>query len=140
MVNSPRELVRSIVQVALAMVVAYAAAAAVRYGLIERADLGQLCEGRMAPWWCQARMLVIRAFLQDVFGLSSVALAALALWWRSRGLALLAVAVGTCGMVLYNFTWAGVGVIGGALALARLQGPWQQHGQPEREAHDAPGR
>ena len=139
MVNSPRVLVRSIAMVAVAILGAYVAAAAVRYGLIEREDLGQLCEARLAPWWCHARMLVIRAFLHDVFGLGSVAFAALALWRRSRGLALLAVAVGTCGMVLYNFTWSGVGVIGGALALARLQGPWQQHGQPEGEAHDTPG-
>ena len=124
--------------VALAILVAWFAASALRYGLIEREDLGPLCEARWVPWWCHARMLVIRAFLHDLFGLASVAVAALALWRRSRVLALLAVAVGTCGMVLYNFTWSGVGVVGGALALARLQGPWQQHGQPEREAYDAP--
>jgi NAD/NADP transhydrogenase beta subunit len=139
MASSPQVLVRSIAMVGLAILAAWFAASALRYGLIEREDLGPLCEARLVPWWCQARMLVIHAFLHDVFGLASVAVAALALWRRSRGLALLAVAVGTSGMVLYNFAWGGVGVIGGTLALARLQGQWQQDGQPEREAHGAPG-
>jgi hypothetical protein len=71
-------------------------------------------------------LLIIRAFLHDVFGLTSVALAVIAAWRRSGTFAVAAVAVGTVGMVLYGFTWSGVGVLGGALVLARLQGQWQQ--------------
>ena len=66
-------------------------------------------------------MLVIHAFLNDVFGRASVAFAALALWRRSAIAAYLALTVGTWGMMLYNFTWSGVGVLGGALALARCR-------------------
>ncbi len=117
---------RVIATVALAGIVAYIVAATVRYGLIEREDLGLLCDTPAAPWWCSVRLLIIRAFLHDVFGLTSVALAVIAAWRRSGTFAVAAVAVGTVGMVLYGFTWSGVGVLGGALVLARLQGQWQQ--------------
>ena len=117
---------RVIARIAVTGIAAYIGAAALRYGLIEREDLGLLCDTPAAPWWCSVRLLVIRAFLHDVFGLTSVALAAIAAWRRSGAFAVAAVAVGTVGMVLYGFTWSGVGVLGGALVLARLQGQWQQ--------------
>ena len=117
---------RVIATIAATVVVAYLVAAAVRYGLIEREDLGLLCDTAAAPWWCSVRLLIIKAFLHDVFGLSSVVLAAAAAWRRSGAVAVLAVAIGTIGMVLYGFTWSGIGVLGGALVLARLQGQGQQ--------------
>ncbi|MCE3284805.1 MAG: hypothetical protein K0R70_1061 [Steroidobacteraceae bacterium] len=131
---APRSLVRTILALALVGAAAWLAANAVRYGLVERDDLGPVCDAATAPWWCHVRMLVIRAFVHDVFGLASLACAAAASWRRSRWLAHAAVAVGVVGMVLYNFTWAGAGVIGGAMVLARLGGPWQQHGEPEHHA------
>ena len=117
---------RVIATIAVTVVVAYIGAATLRYGLIEREDLGLLCDSPAAPWWCSLRLLIIKAFLHDVFGLTSVALAALAAWRRSAVAAVLAVAIGTVGMVLYGFSWSGAGVLGGALVLARLQGQWQQ--------------
>jgi glycerol uptake facilitator-like aquaporin len=111
---------------AATVVIAYVLANAARYGLVERDDLGAVCQSSEAPAWCDVRMLIIQGFLNDVFGRSSVALAALSAWRRSAVAAHLAVAVGTFGMVLYGFTWSGVGVLGGALVLARLQGQWQQ--------------
>jgi hypothetical protein len=119
---------RVVAMIAATVVAAYLVAATVRYGLIEREDLGLLCDTEAAPWWCSVRLLIIKAFLHDVFGLSSVVLAAAAAWRRSRAVAVLAVAIGTVGMVLYGFTWSGIGVLGGALVLARLQGQGQQHG------------
>jgi len=117
---------RVIATIALAGIVAYIVAATVRYGLIEREDLGLLCDTPAAPWWCSVRLLIIKAFLHDVFGLSSVLLAGAAAWRRSAAVAVLAVAIGTVGMVLYGFTWSGLGVLGGALVLARLHGQGQQ--------------
>jgi len=117
---------RVIATIAVTVMVAYIGAATLRYGLIEREDLGLLCDSPAAPWWCSLRLLIIKAFLHDVFGLTSVALAALAAWRRSAVAAVLAVAIGTVGMVLYGFSWSGAGVLGGALVLARLQGQWQQ--------------
>jgi hypothetical protein len=120
--------------IALMVLVASAAATAVRYGLIERDDVGTACDALSAKWWCTLRMLVIQGFLNDIYGRASVALAALALWRRSAIGAWLAIAVGTWGMVLYTFTWSGVGVLGGAMALARLQGQWREDGETEQEA------
>jgi hypothetical protein len=125
---------RAFARIAVTVIAAYAVAAAVRYGLVERDDLGSICQSAASPWWCDLRMLVIRGFLNDVFGLSSVVLAALALWRRSALAATLVVAIGTFGMVLYGFTWSGIGMLGGAMVLARLQGQWQQHAQTEQRA------
>jgi glycerol uptake facilitator-like aquaporin len=125
---------RAFVRIVATVVVAYAIATAVRYGLVERDDLGSICQTAASPWWCDLRMLVIRGFLNDVFGRASLVLAALAIWRRSALAAMLAVAIGTFGMVLYSFSWSGIGMLGGALVLARLQGQWQQHGQSEQHA------
>lgn len=124
---------RSLAVIVPVMVGAYAVGALVRYGLIEREDLGHLCESDAAPAWCPIRLLVIHAFLNDVFGLTSVGLVLCALWWRSLPFALGAVAVGTIGMVLYGFTWSGVGVLCGLLIAGRLQAERHEHGEAERK-------
>lgn len=125
---------RAFVRIVATVVVAYAIATAIRFGLVERDDLGPICQSVASPWWCDLRMLVIRGFLDDVYGRASLVLAALAIWRRSALAATLAVAIGTFGMVLYSFTWSGIGLLGGALVLARLQGQWQQHAQSEQHA------
>ena len=125
---------RAFVRIVATVVIAYAIATAVRYGLVERDDLGSICQSASSPWWCDLRMLVIRGFLNDVFGRASLVLAALAIWRRSALAATLAVAIGTFGMVLYSFSWSGIGMLGGALVLARLQGQWQQHAQSQQRA------
>jgi hypothetical protein len=122
------------VRIVATVVVAYGIATAVRFGLVERDDLGSICQSAASPWWCELRMLVIRGFLDDVYGRASLILAALAIWRRSAVAATLAIAIGTFGMVLYSFTWSGIGMLGGALVLARLQGQWQQHAQSEQRA------
>jgi hypothetical protein len=122
------------VRIVATVVVAYGIATAVRFGLVERDDLGAICQSAASPWWCELRMLVIRGFLDDVYGRASLILAALAIWRRSAVAATLAIAIGTFGMVLYSFTWSGIGMLGGALVLARLQGQWQQHAQSEQRA------
>ena len=124
---------RALMLVALTMIAAYAVGASLRYGLIEREDLGLICDAAGAPLWCGFRLLVIRAFLHDVFGLSSLALLAIAVWRRSLPCALAAIALGTVGMVLYSFTWSGVGALGGLLVAGRLQLDRPEHGDPQRQ-------
>jgi hypothetical protein len=130
----PARLKRAILLLFLVGGVAFGAATAVRYGLIERDDLGPACEVVTPAWWCHLRMLVIRAFLDGVFGYASLAFALLASWRRRSWLAYAGVVVGTFGMVLYDFTWSGAGVVASALVVARLQGQWQQHRQAEQHA------
>jgi hypothetical protein len=130
----PAGLPRTFVDIFGTAFVACAVALAVRWGLVERDDLGKVCDAVGAPWWCELRLLVIRAFLNDVFGRASVILAGVAFWRRSPIAACLALTTGTWGMVLYNFTWSGVGVLGGAMALTRLNGQRQENGRTKHEA------
>lgn len=118
-----RLLVRIVATVAAACVVA----AILRFGLVEPDDLGLRCRAT-ALWWCDLRLLIVRAFLHGVFGFSSIALAAVAAWRRSTLAAHLALATGSMGMVLYDFTGSGVGVLGGVMVLAGLQRQRQQDG------------
>jgi hypothetical protein len=129
-----RSLARTIVGIVLVVVIASGMGTAVRYGLIERAELGFRCDATGAPWWCALRMLLIRAFLHHVFGVASVACAALAAWRRSSAFAWSAIVVGTWGMVLYDFTLSAAGLLGGALVIARLQGEWSEHARREQHA------
>ena len=133
-VVSAAGLPRTIATIFGTVLIACALAFAVRWGLVERDDLGTACDAVTAPWWCDLRMLVIRAFLNDIPGRASVILAGLALWRRSPVAGYLALAIGTWGMVLYTFTWSGVGVLGGAMALAGLQGQRQEDARTEQEA------
>jgi hypothetical protein len=140
--TTPERLVRSTVRVvarvAVVAAAAFALAMLLRHGLVERDDVGSLCESPGAPAWCALRMLVIRGFLLGVYGASSLAFAVLAAWRRSPLFADLAVAVGTVGMVLYDFTWSGAGVVGGMLVRAALERERDQNARPERDGGSAP--
>ena len=130
----PRALLRSLLVLVVTVALAYGFALGLRFGLVERDDLGAYCEVATPAWWCAVRILVIRGFLHGVYGYVSIVLAGLASWRRSAGLAYGGLVVGTLGMVLYDFTWSGVGVVASALVLARLQGEWQEHGEAKQHA------
>ena len=119
-------------------ILAFAVAMLLRHGLVERDDVGAACESAGAPAWCALRMLVIRGFLHGIYGLSSLVFAALAAWRGSPRLADLAIAVGTLGMVLYDFTWSGAGVIGGVLVRAGLERERQENAEPQRDGGGCP--
>ena len=130
---------RTLGRIAATVAVAGVAAMIVRYGFIERDDLGLRCQmATVALWWCDLRLLIVRAFLHGVFGFSSMALAALAAWRRSTLAAHLALAIGTAGMVLYDFTGSGIGLLGGAMVLAGLRNERQQDGRAQQHARSAP--
>ena len=124
---------RSLRLAVVVMIAAYAVGAALRYGLIEREDLGLMCESAVPPMWCTVRLLVIRAFLHDAFAIASLVSLCLAVWRRSVPFALASIGLGTVGMVLYSFTWSGAGALGGLLVSGRLQADRDQHGQRERQ-------
>jgi hypothetical protein len=134
-----RSSVVSLRRIVVVMSLAYAVAALARYGLIEREDLGLLCEGASPPPWCSGRLLIIQAFNYDAFGIGSIVLFGLAVWRRSSRLALTALALGTVGMVLYKFTWSGVGVLGGLLLAGRLQADRDQDRKRGGQHRERPG-
>src|SRR5512140_169858 len=122
----PSRLARAVIVLVLVVGVACGLAAAARYGLIERDDLGSVCDAASPASVCGLRLLLIRAFQLNVYAYASLALAAVASWWKSPALAYLGAAIGAFGMVRYTFTWSGAGVLACALALARLQEQWAE--------------
>jgi hypothetical protein len=121
----------TLARIAATALAACVVASVIRYGLIERDDLGAMCQSQDAPWWCSLRMLVIRAFVNRVFSAASLALAALAAWRRSAWAAHAAIAVGVAGIVLYDVMGSVAGFLGGVLVLARLAGQWQKHAESQ---------
>ena len=91
-----------------------------RYSWIEPEAIGNMCKSAEAVWWCPARTALIVTTEWNGLGYAATALAALSVFAGRRRAAMLAIAamaVGGAGLVLYNATEAGPGLI---LALLRL--------------------
>jgi hypothetical protein len=97
---------------------AFAAAAAVRYLLVEPEGYGFLCESG-GPWWCRARDAVIVAFHSKAIGWLAAAAAVVAFAIGNRALAVIAAALGACGLILYNYDLSAVAFVLAVLILAR---------------------
>jgi hypothetical protein len=91
-----------------------------RYSWVEPEAIGNMCKSAEAVWWCPARTALIVATEWNGLGYAATLLAVLSLI-ASRRLsvptAIVAMAIGGMGLVLYNATEAGPGLI---LALLRL--------------------
>ena len=91
-----------------------------RYSWVEPEAIGNMCKSAAAVWWCPARTALIVTTEWNGLGYAATALAVLAVFLRPRPAvlsALAAMALGGMGLVLYNATEAGPGLI---LALLRL--------------------
>lgn len=126
----------------LLLVLMAALAAAIRYGLIEPAAVGHLCESAItAPAWCQWRQWLVLGFLSYGYGWAALAFAALALAWRSPAAAWLAAAAGLLALQLYCYEAGALALLVGCLRLMRLQAgpaPGDQHRQGERQVQSQP--
>lgn len=96
-----------------------AAAMALRYRLVEPSSVGLLCNAGTGPWWCALRAVVIGLFGSGLIGLASLVTAVLAHLLDRRGLALIALATGAAGLVLYNADAAAAGFVIGLLRAVR---------------------
>jgi hypothetical protein len=91
-----------------------------RYRLVEPADLTATCDA--VPWQgavCVLRSLTVQAFAAQRLGGVALALGLLALLTRWRVAALLALAGGGAGLVLYSTTLAAPAVLLAGFALVR---------------------
>jgi len=99
-----------------------------RYSWVEPEAIGNMCKSAEAVWWCPARTALIVTTEWNGLGYAPTALAILSLFVGRRTavpLALTAMAIGGMGLVLYNATEAGPGMI---LALLRLA--WIERRRP----------
>jgi hypothetical protein len=101
-----------------------AAAAWLRYGLIESSAIGQQCANGQGPWWCDARQWVVLGFLHHVYGIAALILALAALCSKRLWLASLAAALGAFALQLYCVETGALAWLIGSLRLLRLQTDW----------------
>ena len=110
----------------LLLVAVGAAAAWLRYGLIEPSDIGELCGGSHSPTWCEWRLWLVLGFQHHAYGISlygvaALAAAALALLWKRPSAAWLAAALGAFALQLYCFEPGALALLIGCLSLLRIQ-------------------
>jgi len=95
-----------------------------RYSWVEPEALGNMCKSAEAAWWCPARTALIVTTEWNGLGYAATLLAVLSVFRRPRGavmLAFAAVIIGGMGLVLYNATETGPGLIVALLRLAWLE-------------------
>jgi len=96
-----------------------AAIAALRYQVIEPEDMAAWCTSEHTePMLCRIRATAIQGFARHLYGPISLALAVLGWVGGSRYLGILAMMVGMAGAQLYDFDFAGAGLLLGAMLLA----------------------
>ena len=121
----------------LAVILALGAALVLRYGWIEPAAYGHACSESSAPWWCLPRQAVIALIWTNALGVLSVAAAAWAAWVKSRPAAIVAMAAGAAGLILYCYEWSAVGFLGGLLVFVRQrEGGRAKHDQAPQQRID----
>ncbi|HYF59646.1 MAG TPA: hypothetical protein VEA81_11895 [Burkholderiaceae bacterium] len=114
----PRPGLRTALAVAAAVL---AVTLALRHFAVEPEAIAHACDP--APWTgaCALRTALITTFVNQEVGWLALAAGALATVLRGPRLALLALACGAAGLVLYSYEPAGVGALLGLLVLARAQ-------------------
>jgi hypothetical protein len=98
---------------------ALAAALLARLFVIESPEFGWACQGTQPPWWCSLRTGTILTLRAGALGFLSLGAGLVALWHGWPRVAILAIATGIGGLVLYGPEAAAGGVLLGALALVR---------------------
>lgn len=103
----------------LAALAAGLIAAWLRYRLVEPAALAQACAAGAPGMRCAMRAATVAAFHSHGLTMVCAVLTALALITRLRSAAILALAAGAVGLVLYSFEAGAAALLVGALELAR---------------------
>lgn len=95
-----------------------------RYSWVEPEAIGNMCKSAEAVWWCPARTALIVATEWNGLGYAATLLAVLSVFAKPRGALILgfaAAVIGGMGVVLYNATETGPGLIVMLLRLAWLE-------------------
>lgn len=100
----------------IAAMLALAAAAAIRYGVIQPPQLGWTCQAAGHPWWCTPREALILTLQAGALGWCGVAAGLVSLLGGGRAICALAVVCGAASLLLYG---AGAGALGLLLGLLR---------------------
>lgn len=93
---------RGVCAIVLTAVTALAVAAAVRYGLIEPADVTARCDGGAIDSLCQVRAWTIQSFVHQRIGWAALGLALVATVTGWRSVAAIALFAACSGLILYT--------------------------------------
>jgi hypothetical protein len=107
-------------RVIAAAVLALALAAALRFWLLEVPAIGWQCRVVDPPLWCRL-FAGFGFFLRShAFGVASLLIAGAAFFAAKRSLAMIAIASGAAGLVLYNAELGAAAALLGAMRAVRL--------------------
>jgi hypothetical protein len=90
-----------------------------RVQIVEPEAVAAACLSGQGGWQCALREQLVLGFTRNAFGIAAVIVGVLATVSRWRSVALLAIACGVTGAILYRYELSGVGVLLGALVLLR---------------------
>lgn len=90
-----------------------------RYLWIEPREMGLACADIPTPWWCGPRVAAVQVHQWNGWGLTALVAGLAALFFRVYWLALIAMAAGLMGLVLYNAGLAAVGLLAALLLIVR---------------------
>jgi hypothetical protein len=108
------------VAVTIAVVMMFSALAwAARLYIVEPDSVAAACLSDQSSWQCTLRHQLVLGFTRNAFGIAAVIVGVLATVSRWRSLAVVAIACGVFGAVLYRYELSGVGLLLGALVLLR---------------------
>ena len=99
------------------LILAVAAGAFARHGLIESTPIGLMCQGAEPAWYCGMRQLLIMANQWNGWSWAAMIGGALAMLFGWRWTIILGLVAGAIGLSLYN---AGPAAFGLLLSLMRL--------------------
>ena len=106
-----------------------------RIYVVEPEAVAQACLSGTRSWQCTLRNGLVLGFTRDVFGITAVIVGLFAIVSRWRGVAIVAICSGVAGATLYRYELSGVGLLLGALTLARPGAKsGKQHADGERTA------
>ena len=121
------------VSLTVAVAVAAALAASLRFLLIEPEGFAHLCSAAAAPWWCAPRAAAITVFSSGALSVAAVGVGVLAIVTRRPATGLSAACLGAACLALYSVEAGAVAFLLGLLALARPR-QRQARGGAEQEA------
>jgi hypothetical protein len=90
-----------------------------RVQIVEPESVAAACLSGHDSWQCALREQLVLGFTRNAFGIAAVIVGVLATVSRWRSVALLAIACGVTGAILYRYELSGVGVLLGAFVLLR---------------------
>lgn len=107
-------------------VLVLAGGAWVRFVILEPREIAAACKVGLGPWWCGLRQVLVYAFYYNGVGGVSLfcgALSVLVRGWPARVAAVLAIAFGAAGLILYNAGTGAPGMLLGWLRSIRIDHP-----------------